>query len=331
MGINAFYLNKHKGFDLRIIPKLYSIFKRYKPDVVHTHLPVLHYTLIPSFLSGIKVKVHTIHSIAQKDAGVLAKIIQWIAFRFGKVVPVSISVMVANTVKKIYGRSIYTPVIFNGIPIDKFSKSIKLQNDVVKMKLTLINVARFVPQKNHLLLLESFSHAIKIYPYMELWLVGDGPLRKNVENAILEKNLQDKVFTLGIRYDITNLLEKADIFIMSSNYEGLPLSLLEAMAAGKAIIATSVGGIPEVIEDGVTGILVPPNNAEAMTKAILRLAMDREFLKKLGKAAEMQVKERFDISRTAKEYESLYVRLLQKDSKMQNLNSLMHHQNENNR
>jgi glycosyltransferase involved in cell wall biosynthesis len=99
---------------------------------------------------------------------------------------------------------------------------------------------------------------------------------------------------------------------LSSDYEGVPLSVLEAMAAGKPVIATAVGGVPELVEDGVTGVLVPPRNPEALARGILRLAKDADLRRRMGKAAQERALERFDISRTAREYEALYLNLLEK-------------------
>ena len=145
---------------------------------------------------------------------------------------------------------------------------------------------------------------------MKLWLVGDGPLRPAVEKAIVKMGLERKVLFLGIRDDVPQLLAASDVFVLSSDYEGVPLTVLEAMAAGKPVVATAVGGVPELIEDGETGILVPPRNPEALAQGILRLAKDASLRQRMGKAARERAQERFDISRTAREYEALYLRLL---------------------
>ncbi len=145
---------------------------------------------------------------------------------------------------------------------------------------------------------------------MELWLVGDGPLRPVVEKTVVEMGLEGRVLFLGVRNDVPKLLAASDVLVLSSEYEGVPLTVLEAMAAGKPVIATAVGGVPELVEDGVTGILVPPRNPEALAQGILRLAKDADLRQRMGKAAQQWALERFDIARTAREYEALYLRLL---------------------
>jgi len=121
-----------------------------------------------------------------------------------------------------------------------------------------------------------------------------------------------KVRFLGTRSDIPELLYQADMFVLSSDCEGLPLVLLEAMAAGVPVIATAVGGVPEVLGYGKYGILVPPGNAEALAKAIVELAKDEKKRAELSEQGRKIAVERFDIRNTVKEYEKLYISLLEK-------------------
>ncbi len=310
-GLKVYFLNKHLGLDLRMIPQLYRLFRSFRPDVVHTHLYVLRYTLLPTLLCRIPVRVHTVHSVAQKEVDRIGKLVHWIAFRLGGVLPVSISQEVANTVRAVYGQDIYTPVIYNGIPTGRFVSKNGWNGPKKEKEVTLLHVGRFAPPKNHLLLIEVFAQALKDYPKMRLWLVGDGPLRPEVERVVEKKGLSDKVFFLGIRDDVPKLLAESDVFILPSDWEGVPLTVLEAMAAGKPVIATAVGGVPELVENGVTGILVPPHNSKALAQGILRLAKDPDLRQRMGKAAQERALERFDIARTAREYEALYLKLLQ--------------------
>jgi sugar transferase (PEP-CTERM/EpsH1 system associated) len=309
-GLKVYFLNKHRGLDLRMIPQLYRVLRTFCPDVIHTHRYVLRYTLLPTLLCRIPVRVHTVHNVAQKETDQIGKLVHWISFRLGKVVPVSISKEIANTVRAVYGQDIYTPVIYNGIPITRFVSSASQDFTKEEKDVVLLNVGRFAPQKNHLLLVEAFALAVKEYPAMKLWLVGDGPLKPAVEKIIVEMGLERKVLFLGVRDDVPRLLAATDLFVLSSDYEGVPLSVLEAMAAGKPVVATAVGGVPELVEDGVTGVLVPPRNPEALAKGILRLAKDADLRQRMGKAARERALERFDISRTAREYEALYLKLL---------------------
>lgn len=309
-GFQVYFLNKRRGLDLRMIPQLYRLFRTFRPDVVHTHRYVLRYTLLPTLFCRVPVRVHTVHNVAQKEVDRVGKLVHWIAFRLGGVVPVSISREVANTVRAVYGRAIHTPVIYNGIPTTRFVSSAGRDNAKKEKDVVLLHVGRFAPQKNHLLLMEAFALAVKEYPTMQLWLVGDGPLRPAVEKALAEIKLEGEVLFLGIRDDVPELLAGCDAFILSSDYEGVPLAVLEAMAASKPVIATAVGGVPELVEDGLTGVLVPPRDPQALAQGILRLVKDPGLRQRMGKAAQKRALELFDIARTAREYEALYLKLL---------------------
>ncbi len=312
-GIKVYYLNKRKGLDLRMIRELWCIFKDFRPDVIHTHLSVLRYALLPAFFCRIPVQVHTIHSIAQKEVDRVGKLIHWLAFRYVGVVPISISREVSVTVRNLYGHGIKTPVIYNGIPTRKFSAYSNRKDE--DNNIILLHVGSFSPQKNHKVLIEAFALVVKECSKLRLWLVGDGELRSDIENLVAQKGLQSYISFLGIRADVAELLSQCDIFVLPSDWEGVPLTILEAMAAGKPVIATAVGGVPELVKDGETGILIPPQDTQALAQAILKLATNPEFGEQMGQTEQKLAQEQFDIARTAREYESLYLELLERRDK----------------
>lgn len=309
----AYYLNKHLGPDPRMIPQLWHLFRTFRPDVVHTHLYVLRYTLLPALLCRIPVCVHTVHSVAQKEVNQVGKFVHQVAFLLASVLPVSISREVAITVRSLYGQPIKIPIIYNGIPTSQFSALPNQQGE--REDVILLHIGRFSPPKNHKLLIEAFALALRECPKMRLWLVGDGELRPAVEKLVAEKGLQPQVSFLGIRTDVAELLSRCDIFVLSSDWEGMPLTVLEAMAASRAVISTSAGGVPELVEDGVNGILVPLGDAEALAQAFLRLADEPELCRRMGREGQKRARERFDITRCTREYEALYLNLLKERRK----------------
>jgi len=308
-GLEVFYLNKRLGFDIRMFKQLYDLFYSFKPDVVHTHLSVLRYALPPMMQCKIPVRVHTVHSIAQNEIDRFGRIIHRYAFRFAGVVPVGISREVAETIKMIYGQDIQVPVVYNGVFTTKYCMKEKVK-ERKESNTNLIHVGSFKPAKNHHLLIEAFGLAIKECPDLRLWLVGDGPALNDVRDHVKRKGLSDYVSFLGTRDDVPDLLAASDIFVLSSDWEGMPLAVIEAMAAGKPVIATCVGAIPEMVRDGVEGLIVPPGDKEAIVNAILRLTLDSNEREQMGRAASRRAKETFDISRTAEEYEALYLNFL---------------------
>jgi glycosyltransferase involved in cell wall biosynthesis len=137
-------------------------------------------------------------------------------------------------------------------------------------------------------------------------LIGDGPLRQELENLVSAEGLQNTIFFLGTRNDIPRLLSVLDIFVLCSLSEGLPLTILEAMAAGKSIVATDVGGIPEVIDDGIDGIIIPSDDSEALADSISDLLRDGQKRHDMGVKARMKFKEKFTVRAMVESYEELY-------------------------
>lgn len=314
-GIQIYYLGKHKGPDLRMIPRLYRLFNVFKPDVVHTHLSVQRYALIPLMLCRISARFHTVHSIAQKEVDTPGKIVNWLAFHFGKVAPVSISQEVARTVEELYNMQ--TPIIYNGIPTKEFQRSDEIRSTwrkkegIEDSEVALVHIGSFSPPKNHCLLVEAFERAIEERSDLKLFLVGDGKLRSDIERLVKKKDLNQNIRFLGLRQNIPELLATCDIFILSSDWEGFGLVIAEAMVAGRPVIATAVGGVPELVEDGVTGLLVPPKNTQALAEAILQLVGNSTLREEMGREGQRKALERFDINQIARQYEELYLKSLE--------------------
>lgn len=314
-GIPVYCLGKHKGLDLRMMPRLYRLFRTFKPDIVHTHLSVLRYVLLPAALCRIPARFHTVHNIAQKELDDVGKVVHHLAFHMRKVVPISISQEVARTMRILYNAQ--TPIIYNGIPVEQFqgpegTRSFRRNKEGLKKSdVVFLHVGRFSLQKNHRLLIEAFEQAIKKSSDLKLLLVGDNELRSDIEKLVKEKYLDQSIRFLGLRQDIPELLTACDIFVLSSDWEGLPMTILEAMAAGRPVIATAVGGVPELVKNGATGLLVPAQNARALSQAMVRLANSPSLRKTMGEQGQKRVLERFDINLIAKQYERLYLETLE--------------------
>lgn len=313
--IPVYYLDKRKGLDLRMIPRLYNLFRTFKPDIVHTHLYALRNAIIPIILGRIPLRFHTLHNIAYKETDRIGRIVNWVAFHFCKVIPISISQEVAKTTYDLY--HVKTPIIYNGIPVNCFQlkKNIRFsyrkKENLKESDIIFLHIARFSPQKNHRLLIKAFGQAAKQCPNLKLFLVGDGELRIKIEKFVKEERFKQNIYFLGLRQDTSELLASCDTFILSSDWEGTPMTILEAMAAKKPIIATAVGGTPELVENGVTGLLVPPKNTQTLSEAMLRLANNPILREKMGREGQRNVFERFDINQIARQYEELYLKSLE--------------------
>jgi glycosyltransferase involved in cell wall biosynthesis len=174
-------------------------------------------------------------------------------------------------------------------------------------------IARLTEQKGHTILLDAVAATPGLAP-MHLLVIGDGPLRSSLETQVARSGLGGRVHFLGARRDLGNLLAAMDIFVLPSLWEGLPLSLVLAMGAGLPVVSTTVAGIPEVVREGETGLLVPPGNAAALGGALARLIQSTSDRARLGQAARAFVLPRFDVGGYVAAVSGLYERLLAKEA-----------------
>lgn len=168
-------------------------------------------------------------------------------------------------------------------------------------------VANLTAVKNHELLVRAFARLLPQRPAATLVLVGQlREMTEAVRRTVAELQLQDRVLITGPRTDVPRIVRAADAFAMSSHSEGLPISLLEAMALGKPVVCTRVGGIPGAVTDGVEGFLVPPGDAAAMAQRLGQLGADAGLRARMGLAGQDTVRTRYDISVMVREVETLY-------------------------
>jgi len=176
-------------------------------------------------------------------------------------------------------------------------------------------VGRMVPIKGHSYFLEAAREVLPAYPKARFVLVGDGNLRADLEAECRRLGIDRSVVFLGWRRDLARIYADLDIVALSSLNEGTPVSLIEAMAAGRATVATDVGGVPDVVEDGVTGLLVPAKQPKALAEAILRLLGDDALRASLGERAMASVYPKYDVSRLIEDTKNLYLKLIEADDR----------------
>ena len=207
--------------------------------------------------------------------------------------------------------------IHNSIDVQRFApvSAEKIESLRAALKLPLdalvvLTVARLHPQKGHHFLLQAVPIILQSYPQVRFLFVGEGDLRQELETTTQHSGLQDVVYFLGVRQDIAELLSLSDIFVLPSLWEGLPNSVLEAMAAETPVVATNVDGCPEVVYDGETGILVPPKNVQALAQAILSLLGNPVQRRQLGMAARTRAVREFSEEKNISTFLNLYTQLL---------------------
>ncbi|MBP7779219.1 MAG: glycosyltransferase [Acidobacteria bacterium] len=161
----------------------------------------------------------------------------------------------------------------------------------------LVNVAALVPHKGQKFLVDAMARVRRTIADAQLVIFGEGELRGALEAQIRELGLDKHVVLAGFREDVLGLTRSADLFVLSSVTEGLGSTLLDAMAMGLAVAGTRAGGIPEAVEEGVTGVLVPPGNSEALADAIVRLLGDAAIRTRMGEAGRARVRAEFGVDR----------------------------------
>lgn len=302
-GVRILYLDKKLGLDLSMIPKLMKIMRAEKPDAVHTHLDVIKYAVAAAKLCGIRRCVHTVHNVADKEAeGRLQKWINGLYFKLGWSVPVALSPQVKDTVVDFYGLpEKKVPVIYNGVDL---SRCIPRERYAISGGVNLVHIGRFNAQKNHRRVLEAFSLFRSHCPESRLQLLGDGELMPQTRELAKELGLEESVRFLGSQSNVYPYLREADIFLLPSDYEGMPMTVIEAMGTGLPIVATKVGGVPDMITHGESGLLTGLS-AREVCDACVKLAKDETLRKKLGTRAKEESL-RFSADHMARCYAQAY-------------------------
>ncbi len=167
-------------------------------------------------------------------------------------------------------------------------------------------VGRFVAIKNIALLVNAFAAALRQYANMYLLLAGDGPLRSDLESLARERGVEARVRFLGWTENLAAFYATLDVCALTSVNEGTPVALIEAMAAARTVIATAVGGVPDVVDDGRTGVLVEPNNTAAFAEALAHLAGDPVARSSMAEAGRREVERRFSAERLVDDMDRLY-------------------------
>jgi len=297
-GFRVMYLHRRPGKDFRLLFELIRLLKNEKPDVVHAHNRVpLIYGALARFFTKMPVLIHTRHGeeILHKPG--------FLWDRYNYIVAISHSAK-DMLLSHNHIDSKKVRVIHNGIDINRFANRVFGSRKDGKFVIGV--VARLDPFKDIFNLIEAFKKVSANFSNAELWIVGDGPLKDSLKLKVKDLRLENSVKFLGWRSDIASINSQMDIFTLPSLTEGISIALLEAMACRLPVVATNVGGNPEVVVDGETGILVSPKEPEKMAEAIVRILSDKDMAKRMGEAGRKRVEEKFSLEKMVKEYEELY-------------------------
>lgn len=314
LGIKIFFLpQKEKGTDYFSFYKVAKILQHEGIEVIHTHntQPFVDGTLA-AMLSGVKTIVHTDHArdFPDKRRYMFA---EWLMSHFAyKVVGVSEHTS-DNLMKyeKISPRKIVT--IENGIDGSKYDIVIDRQKKKEELGIQhngpIIGLGvRLAAQKGITYLLQAMPQIITSFPEITLVIVGDGELKATLQNEARQLGIADHVLFTGTRLDIPELLKLFDIYVLPSLWEGMPMVILEAMAAGCPVIASDVGGVSKVIDNQQHGLLVESRNPQQLADAVASLLNDDMLRERLAQNGKTKFNENFSADFMTRKYEQLYLR-----------------------
>jgi glycosyltransferase involved in cell wall biosynthesis len=301
--IDLVFLDKMRGFDHKIIWQLVEIMQEFKPDVVHSHLYAVSYAMIAAIRAKVPVKVHTIHNIAVQEFGKRNRLLNRFFYHYCDLRPVSISPEIRKTVQLEYKLlENQVAMIYNGINLSKIRPKDNYQ--IKGQAVRIIHVGSFKEQKNHAGMIRSFRIVCDRYPNAKLQLIGGGDLQAKIKALVESLKLEKNVEFLGLQSDVFGFLNQADIFILPSLWEGMPISLIEAMATGLPVVATGVGGVPDMIEHEVSGLIVDINE-ELIAASLINLIENEHLRKNYGLLARQEA-DRFSDAKMAGDYFRLY-------------------------
>jgi glycosyltransferase involved in cell wall biosynthesis len=298
-----------KGIELGVLARLYRCFRKEKARIVHTHqFAQLLFSLLPAKAYGARI-VHTEHEyfLYRQDARARRIFKQLLQF-------CSAFTVVGSEVARYYAEELGASssrmhVIPNAVDLNQFRVGgqdsrarLRLSNE----ELVLGIVGRLEPEKDHRTLLRAFQGLLVHCQTARLLIVGDGSLRGQLESECRALAIERNVTFLGARADIPQVLAAFDVFVLSSVQEGVPLSVVEAMAAGKPVIATDVGGLRVLVRPGVNGLLVPPADPVALAAAMRELAGNTALRQEMGRQSREIAQESFDVWTMINRYQELY-------------------------
>jgi glycosyltransferase involved in cell wall biosynthesis len=302
-------------FDGRWVLDLRRFVAEHAIDIVHTHMPYVGVAARLAVLPGRPAVVHTEHNLWSRYRPP-TRVANMLTYGMNQRV-IAVSRAVADSIRVPPWLPVRLPpvdVVYHGADLGAVHSGagahaharhrLQLADDT----LAIGSVGNFTAKKDQVTLLHAFATLTCDHPSARLVLVGTGPLEAQLRATAGDLGIGDRVVFTGMRDDVNQLLPGFDVFALSSRFEGLPISLLEAMATGLPCVATRVGGIPEVVHDGLDGLLVEPGDPQSLAISISKLLLDDRLRGELGANAAATARN-FDlrraVSRTQEIYESV--------------------------
>ena len=311
-GIRVVALEKSSRWDLRVVGKLVGLLRRERIHILHTHLwSASFWGRIAARLARVPVVVITEHNVDtwRNRFHLLAD--QWLSRRTDRLI------FVSQVVQEFYRQQLVLPlekcqVVYNGIDLEAcrvngHAAEVRASWGIPAGARVVGTIGRLAERKGHRFFIEAMRTVAATSPNVVGVIVGEGRIRDELAAAIEAAGLRETVRLVGYCPEIAQALSALDLFVLPSLMEGFPLAILEAMAAGKPVVATDVGGTVETMEPGRTGLLVPPANSQALAEAILSLLNDPARAVRMGQAGRARAEERFSLPAMIRETQTLYL------------------------
>jgi glycosyltransferase involved in cell wall biosynthesis len=313
-GFPVHHLGRHR-FDPRILPDLVALARRRGARILHVHgYAAADFGRLAARIAGTKLVLHEHFADPAMPAyqGLADRALASLTHR---------AIAVSQSTRDFLVRERFVSadrvhLIWNGAPLDEFAPAgadrrhrVRRDLGLPESALVVGSIGRLNAQKGHRFLLEAAAPLSRRWPDLRVLVVGDGDLLEDLRGQASALGIADRVLFAGHRTDVPDLLAALDVFCISSLYEGTPLALFEAMAAGRAIVSTAVDGCREVLEEGRSGLLVPPGDAPALEAALNRVLAEPDLREALGRQA-LEDSRTYDVRSCVEQMERLYDEVL---------------------
>lgn len=310
-GLDLVPLAPSTEVDLACAWKLSRVLKQASPEIVHAHDP--HAVAMASLALSIAAPSPAPHVVASRRVDFHLKANSFSRWKYRQV---DAFIASSEAIRQMLIHDGIEPervvTVHEGVDVDRIARlpvtSIHAELWLPAHAPVVGNIAALVPHKGQRHLVDAAALVLKEVPDARFVILGEGELRGALEKQVHDLHLEKHVFLPGFRPDALNLLKSFDLFVMSSVTEGLGTSLLDAMAASRPIVATRTGGIPEAVDDGVTGVLVAPKDHRAMASEIVRMLRDPALRQRMGAAGLARVRDRFSVERMVRATLDVYQR-----------------------
>lgn len=306
LGVDCYELpGTDRSFSTAAVVSMLRIIRRLRPDLVHTHASLS--ARIAACLRGVPLVFtkHTPDRSPTRLHGLLQKLLS------------SGAIAVSQHIAEVLVSQGYPPhrirVIHNGVDPDEFYplEHRHMTDKPARGELTIGTVGRLVPEKGHSVLVQAARDVVRRFPGCKFLIAGDGPERENLQRLIHSLGLEPWVRLVGYVTNVPAFLRELDLFVFPSIQEGLGIALIEAMMCGVPVVASRVGGIPEVIRDPALGTLVEPGNSQELAAAVCRVLEDQDRAKQAALMARQFALEHFNAARMAQSTVDFYRTLVQ--------------------